>query len=180
VTVPLVIAGPEVPAGRVVSTNAMLVDLYPTLVDMVGASPSAEDSDLPGRSLVALAHEPGADRRAFSEYHAIFSRRGMFMLRLGRWKYVHHVDGPPELFDLDADPDELHDLALDPGHDDVRRSCEDELTRFVDAPAVDARARAHQRRRLDAGGGMERVRVGGPKIIYTPPPPEFSTRRVGA
>ena len=97
----------------------------------------------------------------------------MFMLRLGRWKYVHHVDGPPELFDLDTDPDELRDLALDPGHDAVRRSCEAELSRLVDAQAVDARARAHQRRRLDACGGLEHVRSGGPKIIYTPPPAEF-------
>jgi len=147
---------------------------------MVGASPSVEDVDLPGRSFMALAHEPDADRQAFSEYHAIFSRRGMFMLRLGRWKYIHHVDGLPELFDLDADPDELRDLALDPGHESVRRACEEELVRFVDARAVDARARAHQRRRLDAGGGTEHVRAGGPKIIYTPPPPEFSTRAAGA
>jgi len=171
--VPLVVAGADVPAGRVVRTNAMLVDLYPTLVEMVGAAPSGADADLPGRSLVALAREPDADRQAFSEYHAIFSRRGTFMLRLGRWKYVHHVDGPPELFDLDTDPDELLDLALDPGHDSVRRSCEAELARLVDAQAVDVRARAHQRRRLDAGGGIEHVRSGGPKIIYTPPPAEF-------
>jgi len=156
-----------------VCTNAMLVDLYPTLLEMMGAAPSADDADLPGRSLMALASAPDTDRRAFSEYHAIFSRRGMFMLRLGRWKYIHHVDAPPELFDLDRDPDELCDLALDPGHDSVRRSCDDELSRLVDARAVDARARAHQRRRLDAGGGMERVRSGGPKIVYTPPPPEF-------
>jgi len=176
VTVPLVVSGPDMPAGRAVLTNAMLVDLYPTLLEMTGAAPSAEDAELPGRSLVALAREPDADRHAFSEYHAIFSRRGMFMLRSGRWKYVHHVEGPPELFDLAAGPDELRDLALDPGHDSVRRACEAELARFVDPQAADARARAHQRRRLDAGGGMEHVRVGGPKIIYTPPPPEFSAR----
>jgi hypothetical protein len=46
--------------------------------------------------------------------------------------------------------------------------------RFVDAQAADARARAHQPRRLDAGGRMERVRGGGPKIIYTALLPEFS------
>jgi len=74
-----------------------------------GRAPSAEDADLPGRSLVALAREPDTDRQAFKRVHAIFSRRGTFMLRLGRWKYVHHVDGPPELFDLDTDPDELLD-----------------------------------------------------------------------
>jgi len=177
VTVPLVVAGADVPVDRVVRTNAMLVDVYPTLLEMAGAVPSPEDADLPGRSLVALAREPDTDRHAFSEYHAIFSSRGMFMLRLGRWKYVHHVDGPPELFDLDTDPDELRDLALDPGHDGVRQACEAELSRLVDAQAVDARARAHQRRRLDAGGGFEHVRSGGPRIIYTPPPKEFQGAR---
>src|SRR5262249_60150556 len=151
-TVPLVVAGGDVPVDRIVRTNAMLVDVYPTLLEMVGAAPSPEEADLPGRSLVALAREPDTDRQAFSEYHAIFSCRGMFMLRLGRWKYVHHVDGPPELFDLDTDPDELRDLALDPGHDDVRGSCEAELSRLVSVPAVAARAPAHQRRRLDEGG----------------------------
>jgi choline-sulfatase len=173
VNVPLLVAGPDVPAGRVVGTTAMLVDVYPTLLEMVGVAPAAEDADLPGRSLMALAAEADRDRSAFSEYHAIFSRRGMFMLRRGRWKYVHHVDDAPELFDLDADPDELRDLALDPRHDGVRRACADELSRLVDAEAVDERARADQRRRLDAGGGLERVRSGGPRIIYTPPPPEF-------
>ena len=173
VSVPLIMAGADVPAGRVVGTNAMLVDLYPTLLELAGAAPSAEDADLPGRSLLSLALEPDADRSAFSEYHAIFSRRGTFMLRTGGFKYVRHVDGPPELFDLDADPDERCDLALDRGRADLLRACEEELARIVDADAIDARARADQRRRLDAGGGLDHVRSGGPKIIYTPPPPEF-------
>ena len=173
VAVPLVVSGPDVPADRVARTNAMLVDLYPTILELAGAAPSSEDAGLPGRSLLSLALGPDADRLAFSEYHAIFSRRGVFMLRAGRFKYVRHVDGPPELFDLEKDPDELCDLALEHGHEDVRRACEDELSRIVDADAVDTRAREDQRRRLDAGGGIDRVRAGGPKIIYTPPPPEF-------
>ena len=173
VAVPLIVAGADVPAGRVVHTNAMLVDVYPTLLELTGAAPSAEDADLPGRSLLSQALEPDADRSAFSEYHAIFSRRGTFMLRTGRFKYVRHVDDPPELFDLDEDPDERCDLALDRDRVDLLRACEDELARIVDADAIDARARADQRRRLDAGGGLDHVRSGGPKIIYTPPPPEF-------
>jgi choline-sulfatase len=173
VAVPLIIAGPEVPAGRVARTNAMLVDLHPTILELAGATPSSEDASLPGRSLLSSARGSGTDRVAFSEYHAVFSRRGMFMLRAGRFKYVRHVDGPPELFDLDEDPDELCDLALDGNHEDIRHACEKELSHIVDAEAVDARARADQRRRLDAGGGLDHVRDGGPKIIYTPPPPEF-------
>jgi arylsulfatase A-like enzyme len=84
--------------------------------------------------------------------------QGHHVTTIGKLHYVHHVEAPPELFDLAADPDELHDLALDPGHDTVRRGCEAELARFVDPQVADARARAHQRRRLDAGGGMEHVR----------------------
>jgi choline-sulfatase len=179
VAVPLIVAGPDVPAGRVAGTNAMLVDLFPTLLEMTGAAPAAEDADLPGRSLLALARESDNDRAAFSEYHAIFSRRGTFMLRTGPFKYVRHVDGPPELFDLDADPDERCDLASDRGQADLLRACEDELARIVDAEATDERARADQQRRLDAGGGLEHVRAGGPKIIYTPPPAEFQRPGVG-
>lgn len=173
VAVPLIVAGPDVPEGRVVRTNAMLVDLFPTVLEMAGAEPAAEDAGLPGRSLLGLAREPDGDRAAFSEYHAVFSRRAMFMLRAGRWKYVHHVEGPPELFDLDKDPDELVDLGGDPNHDDARRTCVEALRALLDPEVVDARARADQRRRLDAGGGVDAVRSAGPRIIYTPPPPEF-------
>ncbi len=36
------------------------------------------------------------------------------MIRYGRWKYVHYVAYAPQLFDLDADPEELNDLGSDP------------------------------------------------------------------
>ena len=32
------------------------------------------------------------------------------MIRKGRWKYLHHVDAPHQLFDLDRDPDELQNV----------------------------------------------------------------------
>jgi choline-sulfatase len=38
------------------------------------------------------------------------------MLRRGRFKYIHYLGFPPELFDLDADPEELSDLAAHSGH----------------------------------------------------------------
>ena len=49
-----------------------------------------------------------------SEYHATGSLAGAFMLRFGKWKYCHYVGAPPQLFDLDADPEELVDVASDP------------------------------------------------------------------
>ena len=38
----------------------------------------------------------------------------MTMVRTAEWKYVHHEGLRPQLFDLLADPDELHDLGGDP------------------------------------------------------------------
>ena len=34
------------------------------------------------------------------------STTGAFMIRIGKYKYVHYVDYPPQLFDLETDPEE--------------------------------------------------------------------------
>jgi choline-sulfatase len=177
VAVPLIVAGPDVPAGRVVGANAMLVDVFPSILEAVGAHPSPEDRDLPGRSLWALAGEAVQPRTAFSEYHAIFSPSGIFMVRTARYKYVHYVGYPPQLFDLVADPEETRDLAADPAHADARATCERELRAICDPEAVDRRARADQRRRLEAAGGASAILAEGVKIPYTPAPAEFEPAR---
>jgi choline-sulfatase len=180
VAVPLVVAGPDVPAGRVVGTNAMLVDVFPSILEAVGARPAPEDRDLPGRSLWALAREDARPRTAFSEYHAIFSPSGIFMLRTARYKYVHYVGYPAQLFDLVADPEETRDLGADRAHAETRAACEAELRAICDPEAVDRRARANQRRRLDAAGGADAVLGAGVKIPYTPAPAEFDPHPVEA
>ncbi|HEX4019028.1 MAG TPA: sulfatase [Frankiaceae bacterium] len=51
--VPLIVAGPGVPKGRVVSQVAQNDDLYPTFVQLAGATPAAP---IDGHSLVPLLH----------------------------------------------------------------------------------------------------------------------------
>ena len=71
-----------------------------------------QEDGYPGISPLALAqHE---DRAVLSEYHAIGSTGGITMLRKGKWKYVHCASYPPQLFDLESDPEELVDRAADP------------------------------------------------------------------
>ena len=177
VGVPMVVAGPGVPAAKVSGTNVSLVDCFPSALEAVGAAPTAADAGLPGRSLFQLARDDeDPNRTVFSEYHAIYSSSGTFMVRVGRHKYVKYADStghaayPPQLFDFEADPDETRDLGTDPAYAAVREACERELRNICDPLEVDRRARADQERRIAAAGGKEALMAGGPKIAYTPPP----------
>ena len=110
--IPLIARGPGVPAGKIVKTPVSLIDAYPTILDCVGVAPRADDEARPGASLWDIAGAAdNANRIAFSEYHAVGAPIGAFMIRKGRFKYIHYVDYPPQLFDLDADPMEREDLA---------------------------------------------------------------------
>ena len=101
--VPLIVAGPDVPAGRVVETPVSLVDLYPTVLEAVGLERNVEERVFPGQSLWQIAAAP--DQGAPSvEYHAFASQHGMFMLRNRRCKHIYYVNDRPQLFDLIADP----------------------------------------------------------------------------
>ena len=102
------------------------------------------------------------------------------MVRNARYKYVHYVGYPPQLFDLVADPEETRDLAADQTHADARAMCERELRAICDPEGVDRRARADQRRRLEAAGGADAVLGAGVKIPYTPAPAEFDPAPVEA
>ena len=112
--VPLILAGPEVPVGKMVQTPVSLLDLAPTVLEGVGAIPDSWSAQLPGDSLWTLMQQEDQDRSVFSEYHAVGTPHGYYMLRDLRYKYVHYVNAPPQLFDMQSDPWELQDLAPQP------------------------------------------------------------------
>jgi hypothetical protein len=60
---------------------------------------------------------------------------------------------PPQLFDLDTDPQETRDLAWEPGYHGLVADCEAALRRVVDPEPADALAKADQRARIAAMGG---------------------------
>jgi choline-sulfatase len=166
--VPLVIAGPGIAAGEVVETPVSLVDFFPTILEAVGVAPDPADADLPGQSLFQLAPDD-RERTVFGEYHAAGAVSGVFMLRRDHWKYVHYVGFPPQLFDLEADPEELHDLACDPACAEILAQFEGELRAMLDPEAVDARAKADQAAIIERHGGREAVLARG-SFGATPPP----------
>jgi choline-sulfatase len=170
VGVPLVMAGPEVPAGRVVQQPASHVDLFPTFIEGAGLAAAPADRALPGTSLfpVMAGHEDPA-RPVFAEFHAQGSKSGGFMLRERNLKLVYHVGMPPQLFDLAADPDEAHDLVEEGRAGDRVAALEKKLRAVCDPEAVDARAKADQRKMAEFWGGPEKL-GGEVNMLFTPPP----------
>jgi N-acetylglucosamine-6-sulfatase len=112
VRVPLIIRGPGLPAGQVRKQLAANIDLAPTILDAAGVPPRLE---MDGISLLPLARNPasGGTRSLVLEYLA--GRTGYSAVRTSDgFVYVEYRDGERELYDLNSDPYELHNLAGKP------------------------------------------------------------------
>ncbi|GIX48992.1 MAG: sulfatase [Candidatus Tectimicrobiota bacterium] len=169
--IPLLMAGPDIPQGAVCPTPVSLIDVFPTLLQSVGARPHPEDAELPGVSLLEVANGAVPSRTVLSEYHALGSRAASFMLRHGTYKYIHYVGYPSQLFNLAADPQEVHDLAAHPRYRPLLAKYEAMLRSLLDPEAVDAQAKADQARKIAAHGGKAAIKARG-SFGYTPAPGE--------
>ncbi len=145
--VPLVVAGRGVrlPEGSTIEAPAALVDIAPTVLELVGLAPPP---GLDGRSwagslrgdgmqpagpvIMRLDPEPG-EQAAVS----VADRRFKLIRREPGWMGHHWVGGSTELYDLDRDPNELANLAP---HEAKRV---EKLERWiVDSPRADVGADA--------------------------------------
>jgi choline-sulfatase len=169
VGVPLIMAGPDVPRGRVSREPVSHVDLFPTLVEGAGLPPDPADRDIAGESLWPVLGGAKRPRPVFAEYHAAGSRAGMFMLREENEKLIYHVGAAPQLFDLAIDPDERRDLARTPAGIVRAAEMSRSLRAICDPEAVDRRAKADQRAKAAFWGGNAAILAEG-LLVYTPPP----------
>ncbi|MCY3766063.1 MAG: sulfatase-like hydrolase/transferase [Gemmatimonadetes bacterium] len=158
-SVPLILAGPDVPQGRAAHTPVSLVDCFPTVLECAGAT--REGTRLPGGSLWQIARNADENRTVFSEYHAVGSCNAAYMLRDRTWKYIYYVDEPPQLFNLENDPTETTDLSGFPDHQSTLASFERRLRDILDPEATDARAKADQLAKIASFGGDDAVRNRG-------------------
>ena len=151
VDVPMIMAGPGVPAATTCDTEVSLVDVAATVEEAAGLAAS-------GESLRTIAAAPSdADRLGFSEYHDGGSITGSFAVRRGQWKYVEHVDHAPQLYDIGDDPDELVDLGASAAHSTVRTEMAAALREIVDPDGANAAAFTSQAQLLEQHGGREGV-----------------------
>ena len=114
--VPLVFRWPGVvPAGRRLATPASLLDVAPTLLDLVGARPlpRAHGQSLAG---AVLGDRPGPRPAVLAEGN-VAGDDAWFALRTDRWTLVDHRDRSrrPRLYDRLGDPFQQEDRADEPG-----------------------------------------------------------------
>lgn len=117
IRVPLAISGPGVSQGEVSSELVSNVDIAATVLDYAGATSLRA---LDGRSLRPLVEAPDTswDRLIYLEgtappgpFRPVY--RGV---RSPRWVYFEFEVGGEELYDLEADPSQLVNLASDPAY----------------------------------------------------------------
>ena len=90
------------------------------------------------------------------------------MLRQSRWKLIHYADGSPEqLFDTEADPEELRDLGGEPSLAQVQAELRATLDSILDPEAVNAQAFRDQAEMIAAYGGAEAI-LARPSFNHTP------------
>ncbi len=132
--VPLILAGPGLPEGRVVEEPASLIDLAPTILGRLGLAPPGP---LDGLDLAAAWEGRGLPTRAFfgeADHNNVVDGKPAAdikrMVRLGHEKL--HLDrhtSRVQLFDLAEDPGEVRDLS--PTAPERVRALQEELARFV-------------------------------------------------
>ncbi len=158
--VPLVMAGPEVPRGRRVSVNCSLIDILPTLVDLASGRTATEYPEpIDGNSLVPLFNVDANDRAAVSELLSEGVAAPYVMLRTGRYKFSYVPHDPPQLFDMETDPDELTDLSASPAHSSLLKELQAEIERRWDMPRLTAEILLSQRRRRLVYKALSKGRV---------------------
>lgn len=110
VRVPLILSGPGIPKGKRSDAYVYLLDIFPTLCDLIGLQtpPSVE-----GKSFAKALTQPEYRHRE----HLYFAYGDLLRsVKDSRYKLLEYRNGTcrTQLFDLQQDPDELHDLAADP------------------------------------------------------------------
>jgi choline-sulfatase len=141
--VPMMIAAPDMEPG-LVRTPVSNIDVCPTLCELAGVDMEEVMPWTDGISVVALGQGAARDEPVAMEYAAEASYAPLVSLRYGKWKFNMCALDPDQLFDMEADPHELTNLADDPTHAGTLGSIKAKAEARWDLDAFDADVRHSQ------------------------------------
>jgi len=131
--VPLLVRFPDRwKGGNCCTTPVSLLDLLPTFCELAGADASSPHD---GESLIPTIEGNNKDRIVISQAHeavgvpCIMARQENY-----KYNYIHGYDA--QLFDLEADPGEWHNLCGDPAHADVEERLRKSILNQFDPDAI--------------------------------------------
>ena len=130
----LIIAGPGLPKGTVCSKSVSLLDLYPTLVELLGLPKPPQALD--GNSLVPLLKNPNAEWKQpalmTSQMDGVFFESVLD----NDFRMTRLITGETELYKLSSDPHEFKNLAENPEYAPIIEELEKHLSfRYPEIPA---------------------------------------------
>jgi len=141
IRVPLVVRYPKlIRPGTVVPQQVLNIDLAPSVLEICGATPL---KNVHGRSWKRLLAGDASGWRTAWYYEYNYEKQFPYTpnvrgVRTDKWKYMHypHGDGKPdrhkaELYNLEADPGELHNLIDDPACAEKVAELKAELRRLM-------------------------------------------------
>ncbi len=123
---PLVIAAPGHAAGQECGTPVEFTDIFPTVADLCGVPvpPGVAGNSL--RPFLKDPARPAPEAVAFTLVTRGEQKWGR-SVRTARWRFTRWSDGALELYDEQADPDDMRNLAAQPEWEPVIRQLDARL-----------------------------------------------------
>lgn len=149
IRIPLVIRFPGLTPDQkpvVVDKQVLTLDIAPTILDLCGA-PVLQN--IHGQSFKRLVHGDTSGWRKAWHYEYNYEKQFPYTpnvrgIRTDEWKYIHYPSGAggpdkhmAELYHIDIDPDENHNLIHDPKFADKVSELKAELTRLLRSTGAD-------------------------------------------
>jgi N-acetylglucosamine-6-sulfatase len=148
IRIPLIVRYPGLTAPdapKAITQQVLTVDLAPSLLELAGAPPL---QNIHGRSFVRLVRQGDPEWRRSWFYHYNYEKQFPYTpnvrgVRTDEWKYIHypHGDGTPdrhmaELYRIQDDPEERHNLIADPQYATVVKRLQAQLARLLAATGL--------------------------------------------
>ncbi len=113
---PLIIQYPNMPnRGKRCNRAVSLMDLYPTMTDLLGLE---KPKYTEGVSLFSLLQKPQAER---TQPAVITYPKNSHAVAWNEWRYIHYNDGSEELYNHKTDSNEWKNIANDPKNDKIKQ-----------------------------------------------------------